>query len=138
MRPGWKRSNIDMFRQFGELKEPVLQGFNDFVEIELENGIVDSVQCLAQLPESKIEDITVCKVVGTLPTVVWDVIPLSVKDIGKATIEDKVLGKLTAAIRSGSINKHDADLKPFISLMDNLYVEGDVNFHGTSIIVPSR
>ena len=36
VRPGWKRSNIDMFREFGKLKEPVLQRFNeldDFVEI---------------------------------------------------------------------------------------------------------
>ena len=29
VRPGWKRRNIDIFREFGELKEPVLRRFNE-------------------------------------------------------------------------------------------------------------
>ena len=109
-----------------------------YAEIESANGIMDSVKCLAQLPDSRLETVTICKIVGTAPTAVWDILPLTVTDVAKATREDRVLGKLTLAIRSGELDEKDVDLKPFKSILDSLYVENDVIYHGTRIVVPSK
>ena len=65
-------------------------------------------------------------------------LPLTVHDVAKATREDKVYGKLLAAVRSGDINKQDPDMKPFISIFNDLYVEQGVVFHGSRIVVPTR
>ena len=61
-----------------------------YVEMESADGIMDAVNCLAQLPDPKEATISICKIVGTSPTAVWDILPLSVKDVAKATREDKV------------------------------------------------
>ena len=108
------------------------------VEMESAEGIMDSVHCLALLPDPKVATINICKIVGTSPTAVWDVLPLSVKDVAKATREDKVYGKLISAIRSGEIDKNDSDMKPFNSLFDSLYVEQGVFFHGSRIVIPTK
>ena len=106
--------------------------------VDSANGIMEAVQCLAQLPDPKVVSISICKVVGTAPTAVWDILPLGVKDIAKATREDKVFGKLLSAIRSGEIDKNDLDMKPFVSIFDDLYVEQGVIFHGSRVVVPTR
>ena len=100
--------------------------------------IVQSVSCLAQLPDPGTTAIRICKIVGTAPTAAWDILPLNVKDVAKATREDRVYGKLLAAVRSGDINKNDSDLKPFISLFNDIYVEQDVLFYGSRIIIPTK
>ena len=66
--------------------------------------IVQTVSCLAQLPDPGTTAISICKIVGTAPTAAWDILPLNVKDVAKATREDGVYGKLLAAVRSGDIN----------------------------------
>ncbi|CAL4058723.1 unnamed protein product, partial [Meganyctiphanes norvegica] len=88
-------------------------------------------------PDPGATTISICKIVE--PTsAVWDILPLSVKDVAKATREDKVYGKLLSTVRSGQIDKSDLDIKPFISLFENLHVEQGVVFHGTRIVVPTR
>ena len=75
---------------------------------------------------------------GTAPTAAWDIIPLTVKDVAKATRTDGTYGKLLAAVRSGEIQKDDPDLKPFVQVFNDLYVEQDVIFHGSRIVIPSK
>ena len=106
--------------------------------IESTYGIMATVQCLARLPEPKMETITICKIVGNTDTAAWDILPLKAKDIAKATREDKVLGKLSNALRDGNIDKNDQDLKPYISMYDEIYIENDVIYHGQRIIVPIK
>ncbi|CAL4091348.1 unnamed protein product, partial [Meganyctiphanes norvegica] len=69
---------------------------------------------------------------------VWDVLPLSVKDVAKATREDKVYAKLITAVRGGQIDTRDTEMKPFISMFSDFYVEQGVIFYGTRIVVPTR
>ena len=104
----------------------------------LAEEIMDSVSCLAQLPEPTLASVSVCKVLGPPTTAAWDIVPVSVKDVAIATREDKVYSKLLAAVRSGEIDRKDPDLKPFTSLFYDLHVEQDVIFHGCRIVVPTK
>ena len=99
-----------------------------YAERDSANGIMDVVQCLAQLPELKVETVTIQKTVGTSDTKAWNVLPLTAKEIAKATREDRVLGKLLREIRTGEISKTDVDMKPFVSIFSDLYIENDINF----------
>ena len=56
----------------------------------------------------------------------------------KKTCEDRVLAKLTFAVKCGEIDKDYAELKPFVSLFDNIHIENDIIFHGHRIIVPTK
>ena len=100
--------------------------------------VMQSVACLAQLPDPGTTAISICKVVGTAPSAVWDILPLSIKDVAKATREDKVLGKLLIAVRTGEIKRDDLDLKSFVSLFNDLYIDQDVIFYGSRIVVPEK
>ena len=93
--------------------------------------------CLAKLPDPGITAINICKIVGTAPTAAWDILPLNIKDVAKATRGDRVYGKLLAAVRSGELNKGDPDMKPFTSLFYDLYVENEVIFFGFHIVIPT-
>ncbi|CAL4249570.1 unnamed protein product [Meganyctiphanes norvegica] len=107
-------------------------------EIKSVMGILNSVSCLAELPDPMTTTVSICKIIGTQPSAVWDVIPLSVKDVAKATREDKVYAKLITAVRGGQIDIGDIDMKPFISMFSDFYVEQGVIFYGTRIVVPTR
>ena len=109
-----------------------------FTEVESTNNILDLVKCLALLPDPKVETVSICKILGTASTAVWDILPLSVKDVAKATREDKVFGKLLSAVRSGELDKNDIDMKPFSSIFENLYVEQGVIRHGSRVVVPTK
>ena len=63
---------------------------------------------------------------------------MTVKDVANATRTDGVYGKLLIAVRSGELNKNDNDLKPFISVFNDLYVEQDVIWHGSRIVIPTK
>ena len=47
-------------------------------------------------------------------------------------------GKLLIAVCSGELNKNDNDLKPFISVFNDLYIEQDVIWHGSRIVIPTK
>ena len=100
--------------------------------------IMASVSCLAQLPDPKIAEVSVCNVLGPPSTAAWDIVPVSVKDVAIATREDKVYCKLLAAVRSGDLDKNDLDLKPFTSVFYDLHVEQGVIFQGCRIVVPTK
>ena len=137
----------------GELKAPSPQGIGRPVSsselartmsikcMQIENlaeEIIESVSCLAQLPTSNTATVSICKVLGSPSTAAWDIVPVSVEDVAKATREDKVYSKLLAAVCTGHLDKNDNDLKPFASLFYDLHIEQDVVFHGHRIVVPTR
>ena len=51
-----------------------------YAKIDSANGIMDVVQCLAQLPEPKVETVTIRKTVDTIDTKAWNVLPLTAKE----------------------------------------------------------
>ena len=107
-------------------------------EQDSSSGIMNIVKCLSMLPGPTLEEISICKVIGNSTSEVWNKIPLKARNVATATREDKVLGKLVTAIRTGEINKKDIDLKPYVSVFENLYIENDVIFHGQRMVVPSK
>ena len=100
--------------------------------------MVLSVYCLAQLPDPGECEFSISKIIGSAPTAAWDILPVTVKDVANATRTDKVYGKLLTAIRAGILCKEDNDLKPFISVFDDLYVEQDVIWYGSRLVVPTK
>ena len=111
------------------------------VQCDYDIDIMESVQCLAKLPipnVSTIDSVSISKVIGSTTEHLWNKFPLTARDVATATREDKVLGKLATAIRTGSINVKDQDLKPFNSVFQDLYLENEVIFHGQRIVIPER
>ena len=100
--------------------------------------IILSVSCLAQLPDPGECEFSISKIIGSAPTVAWDILPLTVKDVANATRTDGVYGKLLTAIRAGELNKEDITLKPFMSVFDDLYIEQDVIWYGSRLVVPTK
>ena len=101
--------------------------------------IMTSVSCMAQLPDPAVSpDISICKIVGQAPSAAWDILPLARKDVAKATREDRVYGKLLSAVRSGVLNKDDPDMKPFVSMFYDLYVDQDVIYYGSRPVIPTK
>ena len=107
-------------------------------ESESAVGIMDTVKCLAQLPIPAAEIVSISKVIGSNNTDIWEQLPLKAKDVAIATREDKTLGKLAAAVRVGVISKQDIDLKPYVSVFENLYIEQEVMYHGQRIVIPEQ
>ena len=62
---------------------------------------------------------------------------MNIKDVANATHEDRVYGKLLADIRSGDICLIDSNMKPFRGVFNDVYVEHDVIFYGSHIVVPT-
>ena len=100
--------------------------------------VMDSVSCLAQLPNPESSMVSICKLVSPQSSAAWDILPLSVKDVAKATREDKIYGKLLSAVRTGNLDCKDPDIKPFVSILDGLHIENDVICYGSRIVVPTR
>ena len=106
-----------------------------------EEVVMNQVQWLAQKEQHQDEcDVTVHQLVGAAsggggP---WDMLPLTVEDVAKATREDKIYGKLFNAIRSGVLDKKDKELGKFAGVFDNLHIEEEVIFFGSRIVIPSR
>ena len=109
----------------------------DIVPHFVADEVMQSVICFAQLPDPGVTAVSICKIVGPAPTAVWDILPLSAKDVAKATREDKVYGKLISAIRTGELNKDDPDMKPFTGMFYDLYIEQNVIFYGSLIVIPT-
>ena len=54
---------------------------------------------------------------------------LKAEDVAMANTEYKALGKLVTAIRTAELNKNNVDLKTYVSVFDNLYIENDLIFN---------
>ena len=62
---------------------------------------------------------------------------MSIADVARATREDRVYGKLYNAVRNGSLNKDDPDLSKFNGVFAELYIEQEVLYFGSRVVIPS-
>ena len=99
--------------------------------------IVDTVQMLSQQPQVEIYEITISQVIGEPSREVWDILPLTVADVAKATREDPVYGKLYNAVRSGNLDITDKDLSKFNGTFSSLYIGDEALYFGTRIVIPT-
>ena len=99
---------------------------------------VNAAQYLAQLPEEKsFCEVSICSIVGNPITDSWNTLPVSVKDVAKVTREDKVYGKLLQAVRIGQLGNRDVELKQFVSIFQDVHIEKEVIFFGSSVVIPT-
>ena len=98
---------------------------------------MEGVRKLAEQPQQIYADVTIAQVVGESCKEAWDILPLSISDVAKATREDKVFGKLYNAVRSGNLDSKDADLSKFNGVFSDLYIENEVLYFGTRVVIPT-
>ena len=110
----------------------------EFDDMDNEVTVMELVKLFAQCPEEQEAPVEIRKVVGEETSAVWDILPVSLKDVANATREDKVCGKLLVAVRSGNMDESDPDLKPFTATFNELHIENDVVCHGSRIVVPEK
>ena len=98
---------------------------------------MQEVQVLASQPQETIVSVTVAQVVGETPKEAWDILPLSISDVAKATREDRQYGKLLNAVRSGNLDQRDPELKKFNGIFTELYIENEVLYLGCRVVIPT-
>ena len=109
------------------------------VDISVEDcKIMGNVQYLARYPGKDVASVTIHQIVGDRPVAVWDILPLTTKDVADATKTDKVYGKLFRADRSGVLNTKDKDISKFNGVFDQLYTEDDVIHLGNRVVIHTR
>ena len=64
-------------------------------------------------------------------------LPLDISDVAKATREDKVYGKLFNTVRCGNLDSKDKDLSKFTGVFLDLYIENEVLYFGTRVVIPT-
>ena len=125
-------------------KNPISsRDLNTAVSAQVEKRIPaeEIMMCVAQLAESPDEqahNVNICSIMGYSQPAAWDVLPLTVAEVAKATAEDLVYGKLLSAIRTGDIDKNDINMKPFVSLFDDFYINQGVILIGSRIVIPYK
>ena len=102
-----------------------------------EDVLMTDVQMLAKQPQLEVCDITTAQVVGEARKEAWDVLPLDISDVARATREHKTFGKLYNAVRCGNLNSKDKDLSRFTGVFSNLYIEDEVLYFGTRVVIPT-
>ena len=103
-----------------------------------DSNIIDFVSLLSRFPEEAASTVCISKFVNKETAEVWDILPVTVKDVARATREDKIYGKLLSSIRTGNIDTADPDLKSFLPLFNDLHIENEVICHGSRIVPPTR
>lgn len=93
--------------------------------------------CLAQVPLQDSAPYSISALMDDPTMDPWNTLPVTVKDVAKATRGDRVYGKLLTAVRTGSTNLQDVDLIPFASMISDFHIEQGVLFYGSRIIVPT-
>ena len=68
---------------------------------------------------------------------IWDILPLTMKEVADTTKVDKVYGKLYSAIKAGVLNTTDKDISKFIGVFEQLYIKDDVIHFGTRVVIPT-
>ena len=99
--------------------------------------MMPEVKLLACQPHGTMVDITIAQVVGETPKEAWDVLPISISDVAKATREDRQYGKLLNAVRSGNLDEKDPDLKKFSGVYSGLHIENEVLYFGSRVVIPT-
>ena len=62
---------------------------------------------------------------------------MSIGDVAKATRKDKQYGKLYNTVRSGNFDNKDPDLSKFSGVFNELYIEKEVLYFGSRVVIPT-
>ena len=100
--------------------------------------VADTVQMLAQQPQDEAYEVTISQVVGEPCKQAWEILPLTITDVAKATRLDPVYGKLFNAVRSGNLDTTDNDISKFNGVFTNLYIGNEVLYFGTIVVTPGH
>ena len=119
-------------QRLGELPTTVLY----HISIE-EEDMMQEVRGLAQQPQQDYVEVSIAQLVGEVNKEAWDILPLSIADVAKATREDKIYGKLYNSVRSGNLNTDDPDVAKFNGVFTELYIEQEVLYFGTRVVIPT-
>ena len=103
-----------------------------------EEVLMTDVQILAKQPQQEVCDVTIAQVVGESCKEAWEVLPLDISDVAKATREDRTFGKLFNAVRCGNLDSKDKDLSKFTGVFSDLYIEDEVLYFGTRVVIPTN
>ena len=106
-------------------------------DVWYEEQVMAEVKSMARNPEDVFAEVTILQAVGEPSKQPWDVLPLTISDVAKATREDKVLGKLYNAVRDGQLNREDPELSKYGGVFSDLYIHGDVLYFGPRVVIPS-
>ena len=121
-------------RQLRELPTTAL----NYISVE-EETVMQNVKDLALQPQQDVVEISIAQLVGDEANKeAWDILPLTIADVAKATREDKIYGKLYNAVRSGNLNTDDADVAKFNGTFAELYIENEVLYFGTRVVIPTN
>merc|ERR1711888_127926 len=128
----------------------ILQELGDLLNVcELEQmqsevDVLVEVRWLAQQQQQDdVCDVTVHQLVGAAAAATgagspWDVLLLTSVDIAKATREDPVYGKLYRAVKAGVIDSKDKVLAKFAGVFNELYIEEEVIYFGSRVLIPTK
>ena len=103
-----------------------------------DEDLMAEVQELAQYPQETMATITISQIVGQEVKEAWDILPLTLKDVATATRDSRQYGKLFNAVRSGVLDHKDPDLKKFSGVFQELYIEDDVIYFGSRVVIPTK
>ena len=106
------------------------------VLLDAEELMVD-IQELACWPEEAMASVSISQVIGETPKEAWDILPLTISDVAKATRKSRQYGKLFNAVRSGTLDNKDPDLKKFNGVFQQLYIEDEVIYFGSRVVIPT-
>ena len=95
------------------------------------------IQHLACSPDEDVSSVSIAQVVGEAPKEAWDILPLTITDVAKATRKSRQYGKLYNAVRSGTLDSKDDDLKKFNGVFQELYIENEVIYFGCRVVIPT-
>merc|ERR1711874_476619 len=100
--------------------------------------VADTVQMLTQQPRHEVYDITISQMVGEPCKQAWEILPITIEEVSKATRADPVYGKLFKSVRRGNLDSIDKDISRFNGVFSNLYIEDEVLYFGTRVVIPTK
>ena len=100
--------------------------------------VVNTVQMLTLQPQIGIYEVTISQLMEEPSKEAWEILPLTINDVSKATRVDPIYGKLFNAVRCGSLDTTDKDVSRFNGIFSNLYIEEEVLYFGTRIVIPTK
>ena len=102
-----------------------------------EEQVMMEVKHLASQPQETTVSVCIAQVIGEAPKEAWDILPLSIGDVAKATRKDRQYGKLYNAVRSGNFDNKDPELSKFSGVFNELYIEKEVLYFGSRVVIPT-
>ena len=103
-----------------------------------EDQLMGEIKSLAVNPVGTCQDeISVSKVIGSMPNEAWDILPLTLEEVATKTREDKLYGRLLKSAEAGVLDNNDKELRRFSGVFDDLYIEDGVVYFGSRVVIPT-